>query len=71
MVSNSRHHDEAISWFRENRTALLVTDYIVDETLTLFRARRQDQQALIFGEGIFSGQMAELDVVAERDRSEA
>lgn len=71
MVSNARHHEEAIAWFRENRMPLFVTDYIVDETLTLFRARGQDQQALIVGEGFFSQKLAALELVTTEDRLEA
>jgi uncharacterized protein len=40
-------------WAAANRSALLTTDYVLDETLTLMRARRQRDIALDFGRALF------------------
>lgn len=34
-------HAAASAWLAQNREALLTTDYVVDETLTLLRARSE------------------------------
>jgi len=47
------NHDAASRWYYANRDRLFTTDYVVDETLTLWRAREAHRQAGAFN--IFSG----------------
>lgn len=45
----------------------VTTDYVVDETLTLFKARRKNDRALHVGGELFSGQLAEIVYVTRED----
>ena len=45
----------------------MTTDYIVDETLTLLRARGEESRALRMGEEFFSGTLATLYYLTEAD----
>lgn len=49
------NHCAATQWMAANPGPFFTTDYIVDETLTLIRARKQHAIALDFGEEVFSG----------------
>ena len=51
----------------QNTQPLLTTDYIVDETLTLLRARGQTTRSIALGEAFFSGQLARLYYLTEAD----
>ena len=42
VVPSDIDHASASQWLNQNAEPLLTTDYIVDETLTLLRARRVD-----------------------------
>ncbi len=53
-------HGTACLWIAENPTLLFTTDYIVDETITLMRARGQRLVALDYGRDAFSGRMAKI-----------
>jgi predicted nucleic acid-binding protein len=52
------NHGAASRWYYTNRERLFTTDYVVDETLTLLRARGAHRQALIYGAKFFSGHLA-------------
>jgi predicted nucleic acid-binding protein len=43
-----------------NTEPLLTTDYVVDETLTLLRARGERARALLLGEAFFGSRLAEI-----------
>ncbi len=53
-------HTAATAWLDANREPLLTTDYIIDETLTLLRARGQGRKALEAVVEFFSGELAEV-----------
>jgi predicted nucleic acid-binding protein len=59
-VRTDQHHAAADDWLRRNREPLLTTDYIVDETLTLLRARKQHRQARAWGRAAFAGNLARI-----------
>lgn len=65
------HHEAADSWMRQNRQPLLTTDYIIDETLTHLRARKQYRQAHAWGRAIFAGNLSRLYYLGEEDIWEA
>src|SRR5437868_3040871 len=46
---------------------LLTTDYVVDETLTLLRARGYERRAMALGEQFFAGSVAEIYYLAEEN----
>lgn len=48
-VPDDQHHAQARRWVRQNRVPLITTDYIIDETLTLLRARGQSDRAVQLG----------------------
>ena len=54
------NHKPAAVFLSANREPLITTDYVVDETLTLLRARGERQRALILGERFFAGEVAEI-----------
>ncbi len=53
VVEDDLDHAAAHAFFQQNEEELLVTDYIVDETLTLLRARGESKKALQLGELFF------------------
>ena len=67
FVPDDPNHTAAVDWLAANPGRLLTTDYVVDETLTLLRARGHKRKALDFGRAVFSGTLA---VVRYLDRAE-
>ncbi len=57
----------ATNWLRQNHERLITTDYIIDETLTLLRARKESARANILGQEFFSGRLADLYFLTEPD----
>jgi hypothetical protein len=47
------NHRRARAWFARNREPLLTTDYVVDETLSLFKYRGHARRALLVGEDMW------------------
>lgn len=60
IVSTDRDHEIAREWFLQNRKPLFTTDYIVDETLTLFRSRGENTRAIQIAEEFFSEELSEI-----------
>jgi predicted nucleic acid-binding protein len=58
FIPSDPDHSAASAWMTANRTPLLTTDYIIDETLTLIRARGQNRKAIEFGTLVFLGRLA-------------
>ena len=46
VVEDDTDHFAAKSWFGHNTEQLLITDYVIDETLTLLRSRGEHRKAL-------------------------
>lgn len=67
MVHDDPRHADALSWFQNNHERLVTTDYILDETLTLFRSRGFQRQAIDFGQKILDQITADLDLVNLED----
>ena len=70
-VPSDQDHAAIAHCFSQSKEPLLTTDYVVDETLTLLRARGYDQRALVLGAEFFSGSLAELYYLSEADIQEA
>jgi len=66
-VPSDQDHAVVAQLFRQNTEPLLTTDYVVDETLTLLRARGYTQRALALGTEFFSGSLATLYYLTEAD----
>ena len=60
LIPTDLDHATAAAWMIANRTPLLTTDYVIDETLTLLRSRGQNRIAVDFGTLVFAGQMATI-----------
>ncbi|MGK7918835.1 MAG: type II toxin-antitoxin system VapC family toxin [Trichodesmium sp.] len=57
----------ATAWISGNTQPLLTTDYVVDETLTLLKARRENSRAISLGDAFFSGNLVTIYYLTEVD----
>jgi predicted nucleic acid-binding protein len=64
-------HQAAVVWYSTYTGPLLTTDYVVDETLTLMRARGQHQKALEFGRDVFGGKLATIHYLNRAEIADA
>ncbi len=60
VIPSDPNYGKAIAWLTANAEPLFTTDYIVDETLTLLRARGERQRALTLGNNFFGGDLAKV-----------
>lgn len=67
VVKTDANYPFAQAWLTKNSSPLLTTDYVIDETLTLLRARGERQKAIQLGHAFFSGSLAEIYVLSESD----
>jgi predicted nucleic acid-binding protein len=67
VVPSDPDYATASDWLRKNTEPLMTTDYIVDETLTLLRARGEELRALRMGEEFFNGTLATIYHLTEAD----
>jgi uncharacterized protein len=67
IVPSNSDHLIAAQWLQQNSQTLLTTDYVVNETLTLLRARSETVRALSLGSAFFSGTLAKLYYLTEAD----
>jgi predicted nucleic acid-binding protein len=61
------NHLEAKRFLASVRERLVTTDYVIDETLTLFRSRGENQHAIAFGTEVIDGSFAEIITVDNKD----
>jgi uncharacterized protein len=71
VVPWDANHAAAVAWWSQNQETLITTDYILDETLTLLRVRKESVRALALGEQLFTQQLAELYLLQAADLHEA
>lgn len=67
VVTDDDDYEIAKNWLNENKEPLFTTNYIVDETLTLLRARGENQKALQVGKLFFDGLLASIYYLSEED----
>lgn len=67
VVPSDPNHSAAHAWLENNAEILLTTDYVVDETLTLLRARGEGRRAIKLGESFFDGSVAVVYRLREAD----
>jgi uncharacterized protein len=67
IVTDDVDHEEASEWFELNTERLFVTDYIIDETLTLLRARGEYRKAVEMGNLFFGSDDIFLHFLTEQD----
>ncbi|MBI4605333.1 MAG: type II toxin-antitoxin system VapC family toxin [Planctomycetes bacterium] len=69
LVKADENHARAHSWIQAHRqeARLLTTDYVLDEVLTLLRARGQLARARVTAGALFAGKVARIHHVSEED----
>ena len=67
VVPTDPDHQAAVAWLDANREPLLTSDYVVDETLTLLRARGEPRRAVVLGRRFFAGEIAQVQHLSEAD----
>ncbi len=65
------NHGAATSAIRTFHEQFVTTDFVVDETLTLLRARGENRRALAFGRRVIEGQWAQVVRIDAADFSAA
>jgi len=60
IVPADRHHLKVASFLQNNPLPLITTDYVVDETLTLLRARGEMAKAISFGRQLLDLKVANV-----------
>jgi predicted nucleic acid-binding protein len=71
VVPSDQNHFQAADWLATNSEILITTDYVIDEILTLLRARGERQRANLLGQKFFDGSIAEIYFLTEEDIREA
>lgn len=67
VVPSDPNHPHAAAFLASNQEPLITSDFIIDETLTLLRARGEHSRALALGERFFAGEIAEITYLSEAD----
>ena len=70
-VPTDKDHKAANRWLDTNRVLLITTDYVVDEVLTLMRARGHHDLAIELGTDLISGELCDLMFVGREDFDQA
>lgn len=67
LVPTDPHHATAAQWLDSNHSPLLTTDYVIDETLTLFRVRGERKRASMLGKRFFNSDLANIHKITAAD----
>jgi predicted nucleic acid-binding protein len=67
LVPTDPDYALAVRWLAANHSPLLTTDYVIDETLTLLRARGERTRALLLGTRFFDESLAKVHKVTAAD----
>ena len=71
VVPSDANHSHAATWLATNSDVLITTDFVIDEILTLLRARGEHQRAKLLGQKFFDGSIAEIYFLTEEDIRQA
>ena len=71
LIPTDPDHAAAQAWLSQNNEPLLTTNFIMDETLTLLRARGQNRKASKLGSAFLDGSAATFYCIALEDLYEA
>jgi predicted nucleic acid-binding protein len=71
LIPMDPDHSAAMTWLNQNQEPLITTDYIVDETLTLLRARGQKQRALMVADAFVAGNLGTIHFLTQAEFQEA
>ena len=67
FVRRDPDHAAATEWMRGNREALVTTDYVLDELLTLLKLRESYRVATAAGEALLQHNVAIVERITETD----
>ena len=67
LVPTDPNNKTAAQWLAANRSPLITTDYVVDETLTLLRSRGERKRALVLGARFFNHALADIHKITTAD----
>src|SRR2546423_8319614 len=67
VVPTDPRHADVISGLRANNPSLLTSDYVVDETLTLLRARGEPARAIALGRNFFDLRAVRMHYLEQAD----
>ena len=67
LITTDSDHLAAKVWLRTNKLPLVTTDYVVDETLTLLRARGEARDAMNLAKLFSLGKAAKIEFVTPTD----
>jgi predicted nucleic acid-binding protein len=67
LVPEDLDHLAAESWLERNARALITTDYVIDELLTLLRMRGEAPRAIMAGQTLFREEVARIAWVQPED----
>lgn len=71
FVKGDQDHARAVTWMSANTLPLVTTDYIVDELLTLLRARGERVLALRVAETMIAQRVCRIEWISPRDFEDA
>jgi predicted nucleic acid-binding protein len=71
VVPSDSDYPVASNWFSQNVETLITTNYVIDETLTLLRMRRENQRAIALGDSFFSGALATVHYLSKTEIQQA
>lgn len=67
IVPDDKNFNTVQEWLESNSDQLITTDYVVDETLTLLKARGEYRYAIELGTQFFGGGLATVTKVESQD----
>ena len=67
FVPSDPDHPAARAWFEQNTRALVTTDYVIDELLTLLKVRGEYLRALEVGPQLLGEQVCDVEWVSPAD----
>lgn len=70
-MRDDANHPDAVRWIANNNERLVTTDYVIDELLTLCKARGKAEVAFAAGNDLFAGQTCLVEYVGEADIAKA
>lgn len=71
VVPSDSDYPVASNWLSQNVEPLITTNYVIDETLTLLRMRRENQREIALGNAFFSGALVTIYYVTGADIQQA
>ena len=67
VVRRDPDHAAAMDWIRQNRQALVTTDYVIDELLTLLKIRESHRVAAAAGDALLQQNVTRIERITETD----